>query len=40
MGDFTPDYVNYVVRTLQAGSLPARLKETPLQQKSNWPGAR
>ncbi len=36
-GSFTPEYVNYVVNTLEAGALPARLKEVPLQEKSVGP---
>lgn len=33
-GNFSKDYVDYLVRTLNAGSLPGRLIETPLHQKS------
>lgn len=36
-GNFTPQYVNYVVNTLEAGALPARLKEVPLQEKTVGP---
>lgn len=36
-GNFTPQYVNYVVNTLEAGALPARLKEVPLQEKTIGP---
>lgn len=36
-GRFTPQYVDYIVRTLEAGSLPAKLKEVPLQQTSVGP---
>jgi preprotein translocase SecF subunit len=36
-GVFTREYVNYIVRTLEAGALPAKLKETPLQQRSVAP---
>ncbi len=36
-GDFTQQRVSYIVRTLEAGSLPARLKETPLMTKSIGP---
>ena len=33
-GDFSFDKVNYLVRTMQAGSLPARLKETPISERT------
>jgi len=36
-GNFTPQDVAYQVNTLEAGVLPARLKEVPLQQKSVGP---
>ncbi len=36
-GSFTPQYVQYLVNTLEAGALPARLKEVPLQIKSVGP---
>lgn len=36
-GRFTPQRVDYIVRTLEAGSLPAKLKEVPLQQNSVGP---
>ncbi len=36
-GSFTPDRVQDLVRTLEAGSLPARLKETPLMEKTIGP---
>jgi SecD/SecF fusion protein len=36
-GDFTPERVQYIVSTLQAGSLPARLMEPPLMIKSIGP---
>lgn len=33
-GDFTRDKVNYLVQTMQAGSLPAKLKDTPLSERT------
>ncbi len=33
-GDFTPADIAYLVNTLEAGSLPARLKEPPLSERS------
>ncbi len=36
-GSFTEEYVAYLVNTLEAGALPARLKEVPLQEKSIGP---
>jgi SecD/SecF fusion protein len=36
-GDFTLERVQELVRTLEAGSLPARLKETPLMEKTIGP---
>ena len=36
-GNFTQERVSYLVNTLEAGSLPARLKETPLAQNSIGP---
>ncbi|UCD28277.1 MAG: protein translocase subunit SecD, partial [Planctomycetota bacterium] len=36
-GDFSDEYVWYLISTLEAGALPARLKEVPLQQKSIGP---
>ena len=36
-GNFSIQEVQYLVNTLDAGVLPARLKETPLQQKSVGP---
>ncbi len=36
-GDFTVDDVMYLVNTLEAGSLPARLKPTPIMEKSIGP---
>ena len=36
-GQFTPDKVNDLVGTLEAGSLPARLKETPLREQTIGP---
>jgi len=36
-GDFTMDEVIYLVNTLEAGSLPARLKPTPIMEKSIGP---
>ncbi len=36
-GRFTPEHVDYIVRTLEAGSLPAKLKDVPLQQNSVGP---
>lgn len=32
-GDFSIDKVNYLVQTMQAGALPARLKDTPLSER-------
>ncbi|MBN1344595.1 MAG: protein translocase subunit SecD [Phycisphaerae bacterium] len=36
-GDFTVDDVQYLVNKLEAGSLPARLKPTPIMEKSIGP---
>lgn len=36
-GDFTVEKVNNLVRILEAGSLPARLKETPLSENTIGP---
>lgn len=36
-GTFAPEYVRYLVNTLEAGALPARLKEVPLQEKTVGP---
>lgn len=36
-GNFTDDRVREIVQKLEAGSLPARLKETPLQEKVTGP---
>jgi protein-export membrane protein SecD/preprotein translocase SecF subunit len=36
-GNFTPAEVQYLVSTLEAGALPAKLKETPLQEKNVGP---
>ncbi len=36
-GDFTLERVQDIVKRLEAGSLPARLKETPLQEKNTGP---
>ncbi|MHC4442116.1 MAG: protein translocase subunit SecD [Planctomycetota bacterium] len=36
-GNFSEEYIWYVINTLEAGVLPARLKEVPLQQKSVGP---
>ncbi len=36
-GDFSPEEVMYMVNTLEAGALPGRLKEVPLQEKSIGP---
>jgi len=36
-GDFTLEDVMYLVNTLEAGSLPARLKPTPIMEKSVGP---
>ncbi len=36
-GKFTPEDVMYLVGTLEAGSLPARLKETPLSEQTVGP---
>ncbi len=33
-GEFSPEKVNYLVQTMQAGSLPARLKETPISERT------
>jgi SecD/SecF fusion protein len=32
-GDFSREKINYLIQTLQAGSLPARLKDTPLSER-------
>jgi len=36
-GNFTPERANNLTRTLEAGSLPARLKETPLSEVTIGP---
>jgi SecD/SecF fusion protein len=36
-GDFSPERASNLVRTLEAGSLPARLKETPLSEVTIGP---
>ncbi len=36
-GRFSPEQVQYLVGTLEAGSLPARLKETPLSEQTVGP---
>jgi len=36
-GDFTADEVNYLAQTLNAGALPARLKQTPISVKTIGP---
>ena len=36
-GKFTPDEVKEMVKTLEAGSLPGRLKDTPLMEKNIGP---
>lgn len=36
-GQFAPEDVQYLVGTLEAGSLPARLKETPLSEQTVGP---
>ncbi|MCA9243826.1 MAG: protein translocase subunit SecD [Phycisphaerales bacterium] len=33
-GDFSTDKLNYLVQTMQAGALPARLKDTPLSERA------
>jgi len=33
-GDFSPDKVNYLVNTMRAGALPARLKDTPVSERT------
>lgn len=33
-GDFSLEKTNYLIQTLQAGSLPARLKDTPLSERT------
>jgi SecD/SecF fusion protein len=33
-GDFSADKVQYLVQTMQAGSLPARLKDTPISERT------
>lgn len=33
-GDFSQDKVRYLVNTMQAGALPARLKETPISERT------
>jgi SecD/SecF fusion protein len=33
-GDFSREKINYLIQTLQAGSLPARLKDTPLSERT------
>lgn len=32
-GDFSPEKVSYLVRSMQAGALPARLKDTPISER-------
>lgn len=32
-GDFGPEKVSYLVRSMQAGALPARLKDTPISER-------
>jgi SecD/SecF fusion protein len=36
-GEFDQDHIAYLVSTLEAGALPARLKETPLMEKTIGP---
>lgn len=36
-GNFSPQEVNYLVNTLEAGALPARLKEVPIQERNVGP---
>lgn len=36
-GSFTPQEVAYLVQTLEAGALPARLKEVPIQERNIGP---
>lgn len=36
-GTFTPQEVSYLVQTLEAGALPARLKEVPIQERNVGP---
>ena len=33
-GDFSVDKINYLIQTMQAGSLPARLKDTPVSERT------
>ncbi|HUU96538.1 MAG TPA: protein translocase subunit SecD, partial [Phycisphaerae bacterium] len=33
-GDFSREKVNYLVQTMQAGALPARLKDTPISERT------
>lgn len=33
-GDFSAQKINYLVNTMQAGALPARLKETPISERT------
>lgn len=33
-GDFSTDKLNYLVQTMQAGALPARLKDTPISERT------
>lgn len=33
-GEFSPEKVNYLVRTMEGGMLPARLKDTPLSERT------
>jgi len=33
-GDFDSDKISYLIQTMQAGSLPARLKDTPISEKT------
>ncbi len=33
-GDFSTEKLNYLVQTMQAGALPARLKDTPLSERA------
>jgi protein-export membrane protein SecD/preprotein translocase SecF subunit len=36
-GSFTPKEVSYLVQTLEAGALPARLKDVPIQERNVGP---
>jgi SecD/SecF fusion protein len=33
-GDFSADKINYLVKTMEGGTLPARIKETPLSERT------